>query len=46
MGVPATGADAVFTLTTILTVRDGRCPERWSTADIYGLMAQLGAVPA
>ena len=46
MGVPPTGAHAFFTITTILTVRDGKCPERWSTADIYGLMAQLGAAPA
>jgi hypothetical protein len=27
-------------------MRDGRCVERWSTADMYGLMVQLGAVPA
>jgi predicted ester cyclase len=41
MGVPASGNDAVFTITTIATVRDGKCVERWSTADMFGLMAQL-----
>lgn len=46
MGVPPTGADAVFAITTILTMRDGRCVERWSTADMFGLMVQLGAIPA
>src|SRR5215210_5583466 len=41
MGVPASGNDAVFTITTIATVRDGKCVERWSTADMFGLLAQL-----
>jgi predicted ester cyclase len=45
LGVPATGNEAHLAITTILTVRDGRCVERWSTADMYGLMIQLGAVP-
>lgn len=46
MGVPASGNDAIFVITTILTMRDGKCVERWSTADMYGLMVQLGAIPA
>ena len=46
MGVPATGASATFVITTILRFDDGQCVERWSTADMYGLMVQLGAVPA
>ena len=45
MGVPASDNDAVFVITTILTMRDGVCVERWSTADMYGLMVQLGAMP-
>ena len=45
MGVAPTGAPATFAITTILTMRDGRCVERWSTADMYGLMVQLGAIP-
>jgi predicted ester cyclase len=46
LGVPATGAPAKFVVTSIATMRDGRVVERWSTADMYGLMVQLGAVPA
>ena len=45
MGVAATGRQAQLAITTVLTMRDGRCVERWSTADIYGLMVQLGALP-
>ncbi len=45
MGVPATGKDAYFAMTTILTMRDGQCVERWTTADMLGLLIQLGAVP-
>jgi steroid delta-isomerase-like uncharacterized protein len=45
LGVPATGNDAALAITTVLTMRDGKCVERWSTADMYGLMIQLGAVP-
>ena len=26
-------------------MRDGKCVERWSTADMLGLLIQLGAVP-
>jgi predicted ester cyclase len=46
MGVEPTGRDAVLAITTLLTVRDGRCVERWSTADMLGLMMQLGAIEA
>jgi predicted ester cyclase len=46
LGVPATGAPARFVVTSISTWRDGQIIERWSTADMYGLMVQLGAVPA
>ena len=44
MGVPPSGND-VLAITTILTMRDGKCIERWSTADMFGLMIQIGAVP-
>jgi steroid delta-isomerase-like uncharacterized protein len=46
MGIPATGNDMQLAITTILTMRDGKCVERWSTADMLGLLIQLGAVPA
>jgi predicted ester cyclase len=45
MGVPATGKDAYFAMTTILTMCDGKCVERWTTADMLALLIQLGAVP-
>jgi hypothetical protein len=31
---------------TILHFRDGRCMERFSQADMLGLLVQIGAVPA
>src|SRR4051794_12738369 len=46
MGLPPSGKEASFAQTTILTVRDGRCVERWTTIDMLGLMSQLGAAPA
>jgi predicted ester cyclase len=45
MGVPATGVDIVLPGITILHFRDGRCVERWSSADMLGLLVQIGAVP-
>jgi predicted ester cyclase len=45
MGVPPTGNNVQLAITTILTMRDGKCIERWSTADMFGLMIQIGAVP-
>jgi predicted ester cyclase len=45
MGVPPSGNDMQLAITTILTMRDGKCVERWSTADMFGLMMQIGAIP-
>jgi steroid delta-isomerase-like uncharacterized protein len=44
MGIPATGNDIQLAITTVLTMRDGKCVERWSTADMLGLLIQIGAV--
>ena len=46
MGVPATGREVLFPISTLLRVVDGRCVERWSTPDMYGLLVQIGALPA
>jgi predicted ester cyclase len=46
MGVPPTGRDVVLTGITVLAFRDGRVVERWSSADMLGLLVQIGAVPA
>ena len=45
MGVPATGREIALPGITVLHFRDGRCVERWSCADMLGLLVQLGAVP-
>jgi predicted ester cyclase len=46
MGVPATGTQIVLTGITILHFRGDRCIERFSQADMLGLLIQTGAVPA
>jgi predicted ester cyclase len=46
MGLPATGREFAMTGQTLLHFRDGRVVERWSSADLLGLLVQLGAVPA
>lgn len=45
LGVPATGTDITIPGITILQFRGGRCVQRWSTADMLGLLVQIGAVP-
>lgn len=46
MGIPATGTRVTFEGITILRFEGGRCAERWQSADMLGLMQQLGAIPA
>ena len=46
MGVPPTGRPFVLDGQTILSFRDGRVIERWTTSDLLGLLTQLGAIPA
>jgi hypothetical protein len=45
MGVPATGKPYALNGITILRFAGGRCVERWSQADMLGLMVQIGAIP-
>jgi steroid delta-isomerase-like uncharacterized protein len=45
LGVPATGREVAVDGITILRFRDGRCVERWSSADMLGWLVQLGAIP-
>ena len=45
MGVPATGRDIEMPGITVLAFRDGHVVERWASADMLGLMVQVGAVP-
>ena len=46
MGVPATGKDITIPGITILHFRDGRCVQRWSSADMLGVLVPIGALPA
>lgn len=46
LGVAATGAPVVLTGQTILRFRGDKVVERWQTADLLGVMVQIGAVPA
>jgi predicted ester cyclase len=45
MNVPASGNDFVLPGMTILQFANGAVIERWSNADMLGLMAQMGAIP-
>jgi steroid delta-isomerase-like uncharacterized protein len=45
MGVPATGRDITLPGITILHFRDGLVTQRWSAADMLGVLVQIGAVP-
>jgi predicted ester cyclase len=46
MGVPATGNDIALPGITILRFAGARVVERFSQADMLGLLVQLGAMPA
>jgi predicted ester cyclase len=46
MGVPATGRDIALPGITILRFEGDRTVERFSQADMLGLLVQIGAVPA
>jgi predicted ester cyclase len=46
MGVPSTGRKIALPGITILRFEDDTVIERWSSADMLGLLVQLGAVPA
>lgn len=46
MGVPATGTPIALPGITILHFEDGRVVERFSQADMLGLLVQIGAMPA
>lgn len=46
MGVPATGTPVAIPTITILQFKGGKCVERWSQADMLGVMLQIGALPA
>ena len=46
MDVPPTGRSIVLPGITILRFEGDHCVERWSSADMLGLLVELGALPA
>lgn len=45
-GLPPTGRPVALAGITILRFVNGLCVERWSQADFFGLLIQLGALPS
>ncbi len=46
MGIPATGKRVEWSAISIVRLANGKIAERWNIADRYGLLQQLGAIPA
>ena len=46
MGIPPTGKQITFTGISVDRIAGGRCVERRDSADMLGLLQQLGAIPA
>ena len=46
MGMPATGREVTLRGIDVLRVANGRIVERWGEFDLYGMLQQLGALPA
>jgi predicted ester cyclase len=46
MGIPATGKRVVATGQFIREIKDGKVVAEWQTTNGYGLMLQLGVIPA
>jgi predicted ester cyclase len=46
MGVPATGTEIAMPVITILHFDGDQVAERFSQADMLGLLVQIGAIPA
>jgi steroid delta-isomerase-like uncharacterized protein len=46
LGVPATGRDVTIEVMDVLRVDDEKIVEHWNVVDVFGLMRQLGVLPA
>jgi steroid delta-isomerase-like uncharacterized protein len=46
MGIPPTGRKVAVTGTDIFRVANGKLAEMWLSWDMFGMMQQLGAIPA
>ncbi|HEY7030438.1 MAG TPA: ester cyclase [Thermomicrobiales bacterium] len=45
-GVPPSGAEVTYTGISIFRIECGRIVETWDEADLYGLLQQIGGLPA
>jgi predicted ester cyclase len=46
MGIPATGRRFTAAGIVITRIADGKIAEQWRIVDVFGMMQQLGALPA
>jgi predicted ester cyclase len=46
MGMPPTGKSFAIQGVDIFLLRDGRLAEHWDVVDVYGMLVQVGAIPA
>jgi len=46
LGIPPTGREIRLRGIDIIRVHDGRIAERWGEFDLFGLLQQLGVIPA
>jgi predicted ester cyclase len=45
-GVPATGRPIEIRIINMFRVKGGRVVEQWAEPDLFGLLQQIGAIPA
>jgi predicted ester cyclase len=46
MNVPGSGRDVTINGISVYHFRGGRIVERWTSADVFGFLVQVGAIPA
>ena len=46
LGAPATGRPIEMRIINLFKVKDGRIVEQWAEPDLFGLLQQIGAIPA
>jgi predicted ester cyclase len=46
MGIPPSNKPITFTGISIYRIANGRIVEHWANMDLFGMMAQMGAIPA
>jgi predicted ester cyclase len=44
--IPPTGKPITFTAIHIFRIAEGKIAERWSEVDVFGMLQQIGALPA